>query len=367
MRQLRREENRPQMPHSDYVGFTTNLAAEINVLPNSNLRRKVKTKILVPALFALSKRNEDPFESVPPTGSTTTGSSDNSDSSSSSSIDHTKIKNNSNTYNSKSVNHAAINKENPSENQSSLDELEATILKYKQGYQIAYDIFQSLTGDWSMQRQLMSKLDSSPSGSVTGRVKFIPIPHPSSAVTTASTATVSETGSSRRSSNSNSNGGNSNGGNNNTSEIRTENYIGKGTLAPLPPLVSLSNHDLLYEETGHFTTEQGMTFEVSRQYIYTYNPDKDTLDVYFAKLSPDKSSYARDYIFVSLHMKQSETGDSGWMGECCHPCGQDIYESSFLFTFQGIFLKEILMKYTVTGPFKDYLSVTTLHRINSSL
>jgi hypothetical protein len=125
--------------------------------------------------------------------------------------------------------------------------------------------------------------------------------------------------------------------------------------------------DLLYEENGKFETNKGFSFDVSRRYIYTYNNTKDTLDIYFAKAVPPTSvpvaaasvPYERDYLFVSLSFAATP---NGWLGTACHPCGQDLYNSRFLFAFRGVFLSSIRIEYTVKGPHKDYLSVTTLNR-----
>ena len=347
IRLLRQEKaHRPAMPHSDYIGFASNLATDLRVLPSYNIRKKYK--VLVPALFAMSKRNYG-FESsstssssVPFTPSTTTITS--------TSTSTTLVSSDINTTNSTSNTMAKSTAGGDSNTNiaiQTLNDLQSDIEKYKKGYKIAYDILQSLNGVWKMEKHLVSKLDSSPSGTVIGHVTFTPI------LTSNYVQTINSRSSSGSSSMSKVD---SNTATKPTQSVNTSNSTvgnNKSTTNPLPI------YDLMYDEEGEFLTENGMKFEVSRKYIYTYNPEKDTLDIYFVKYDEANKMYIKDYIFVTLSFHASE---EGWIGDCCHPCGQDIYESSFMFSFQGIFLKKAYMKYTVSGPFKDYLSITNLSR-----
>lgn len=199
-----------------------------------------------------------------------------------------------------------------------------------EGYLISLQIYHSLLStSWSFHRQLNSKLDSSPSGQVDGTVTFTLLqPQPKQQYENSngrddrirsSIVQISE----------------------NSRTIDTTEYP-----------------DLLYEEYGVFATLNGHKFDISRRYIYTYNSAKDSLDIYFAK-STSSNSYERDYLFVSLQFRPTSLG---WVGSSCHPCGQDIYNSSFTFAFRGVFCRSIQMKHDVLGPTKDYVSTTTLFR-----
>lgn len=296
---------KPQLPHSDYVRFASSLAGEMDILPSQSLRKR--HRMFVPALFAVSKRHMS------------------SDASAGA----------------------------PGDGDRVMNEMNEMMEKYKNGYGIALHIFQSLSGRWSFERSLVSQLDSSPSGTVRGQVDFTPLSAPIGVITVE----------------------------------QSEDAELSSTMGV--PFTSKSLPDLLYEENGVFQTNQGFSFDVSRRYIYTYNVTNDSLDIYFAKpSSPDATSssnslkkssdddgniesvltamtiqstptFERDYLFVSLSF--AATPD-GWLGTACHPCGQDLYNSRFLFALKGVFLDSMKMEYTVNGPHKDYLSITYLKR-----
>ena len=298
---------KPQLPHSDYVRFAATIAGEMNMLPSQSLRKR--HRVFMPALLAISKRHMSSESDSVSEGDKTGG-------------------------------------------ESVMREMNEMIEKYKKGLGIALHIFQSLQGRWTFERSLVSELDSSPSGTVRGHVEFTAL------LPSASSTFVSNSSSA------------------------------SGISKVFP--------DLLYEENGKFDTNKGFSFDVSRRYIYTYNSTKDSLDIYFAKAAtstpvsitassnaPSSSNnslesvkngltnmtlessvcalpaYERDYLFVSLSF--AATPD-GWLGTACHPCGQDLYNSRFLFALRGVFLDSMRMEYTVKGPHKDYLSVTTLKR-----
>lgn len=298
---------KPQLPHSDYVRFASIIASEMNILPSPSLRRR--HRVFMPALFAMSNRYMS-------SDATSNGTSDG---------------------------------------ERVMSEMNEMMNKYKDGFGIALHIFQSLQGTWQFERSLDSELDSSPSGTVSGHVDFTVL-SPKSA-----------------------------------SELSSEEVLANTTTYTV--FTSKIFPDLLYEENGVFKTNKGFSFDVSRRYIYTYNNTQDSLDIYFAKavshdtvinsqstsntssasnintgeslsrnITPQAmstSAYERDYLFVSLSFVATE---QGWLGTACHPCGKDLYNSKFLFALRGVFLDNMRIEYTVKGPHKDYLSVTTLKR-----
>jgi len=167
-------------------------------------------------------------------------------------------------------------------------------------------LFRGLIGEWIFDRKLTSRLESAPSGNVKGTATF----------------------------------------------------------SIMDYSVEMDLPDLLYTETGIFETKKGFSFEVSSKYVYSYNRIADSIDVYFPGASTTTSESStvvtRGDMFVSLNC---DNNDNGWISaSACHFCKPDDYIATFKFKTDGERLEEFEILYKVSGPSKDYDSLTSFRR-----
>jgi len=183
-----------------------------------------------------------------------------------------------------------------------VEEMEMEIEEHMKGKAVSKAIFRALGGSWQFHRMLNSRLSSMPSGTVDGEVVFSPM-------TNECTGNI-----------------------------------------PWTPLMGWA-----YSEKGTMTLN-GTAHQVYASYMYTYNEETDTLDVFLASGREEKM--VRGNLFVSLNFAP---GKDGWEAEAVHPCNPDMYKCYFRFAFEGVGLREIEMRYNVSGPKKDYDSITLMH------
>ena len=118
------------------------------------------------------------------------------------------------------------------------DSIARVIADCNQGKHLSQSIFRALQGDWAFERTLISQLESSPSGTVVGKISLLRADKASS--------------------------------------------------------------DLKYVEKGRFTTTRGMSFDVNgSQYVYALNEAEDCIDIYFAD---KETGLVKERIFVSLRV-----------------------------------------------------------------
>ena len=123
---------------------------------------------------------------------------------------------------------------------------------------------------------------------------------------------------------------------------------------------NLSSQDLLinpflwYHETGHLVLANGMKLDVSQSYVYRYNEETETLDVYFSKVT---SPQEIDRPFLRLRFECVE--GEGWIAKAYHLCGEDHYHASYLLSFAGLNIAKMEIIFDVLGPQKNYRSTTT--------
>jgi hypothetical protein len=145
---------------------------------------------------------------------------------------------------------------------------------------------------------------------------------------------------------------------------------------------------LLYQEEGKILL-QGKSYDVSQAYIYEYNHEKDCIDISFSKVC-DKEVIDRPFISLSFNkMLQKEISCTscgrtdinstpspgardedgvlssiadarGWTSTANHLCGEDMYHAAYTFAFAGLRMKDIYIVFDAQGPSKDYRSVTKL-------
>ncbi|KAK8114560.1 dimethylaniline monooxygenase 4 [Apiospora kogelbergensis] len=171
---------------------------------------------------------------------------------------------------------------------------------------VAYAVFRSLLGEWKLERDLVSRLPSHPSGRFVGTAKFL---------------------------------------------LRQGTTDGR----------SVSHGDdlgmeYLYIEDGDFTASNGMKFRATRRYVWRYDEARDVLSVWFAKTDDNmRADYLfHDIDFIVPNAEDKAVQNKGWQAKASHLCIEDLYNVQYGFKFQAVNLKEWTIGYTVNGPKKDY-------------
>jgi hypothetical protein len=120
---------------------------------------------------------------------------------------------------------------------------------------------------------------------------------------------------------------------------------------------------VLYREDGLYELSPTQTIEVYRE--YEYEVKHDVLEIYFVE------GGRRTYLFLSLKFVPDTTptssidnddDDGGYWVKATsdHLCIKDLYSATFRVKLNGISATEIIIKYRVKGPSKDYESTTIL-------
>jgi hypothetical protein len=169
-------------------------------------------------------------------------------------------------------------------------------------------VFRSLLGTWKLERDLVSKLPSHPSGHFSGTAQFL---------------------------------------------LREKTKDGIQCAASTTALIPNDEGlEYLYIENGEFRTDSGFSFQATRRYIWRYDETRDVVSVWFAK--PDDLARA-DYLFHEIEFdKPDEARDQGWAAKAGHLCEDDYYNVKYNFGFQAVNLSNWKIEYTVKGPKKDY-------------
>ncbi|KAL2147675.1 hypothetical protein VTI28DRAFT_7027 [Corynascus sepedonium] len=181
---------------------------------------------------------------------------------------------------------------------------------------VAKAVFRSLLGEWKLERDLVSKLPSHPSGRFSGTAKFL---------------------------------------------IRDGTRDGRE--AQFDALVAEGGElgqEYLYIEEGDFTASNGLTFRATRRYVWRYDERKDKLSVWFVKTDDQKRA---DYLFHEVDfVLPKENGEHGenvengkaWEAKAGHLCIDDFYDVKYKFNFKAVNLWDWQLAYSVKGPKKDY-------------
>ena len=183
---------------------------------------------------------------------------------------------------------------------------------------VAKAVFRSLLGTWKLERDLISKLPSHPSGHFSGTAKFL---------------------------------------------LRQKTTDGLQCSSNEYPVAEPDSEGLeyLYIEEGEFKTDTGFGFRATRRYVWRYDEGRDALSVWF--VNPDDEKRA-DYLFHEIEFEQPADGkrDRGWSAKAGHLCIDDFYDVNYNFAFQAVNLREWSIGYTVKGPKKDYTIRGTYQR-----
>jgi hypothetical protein len=163
-----------------------------------------------------------------------------------------------------------------------------------------------LLGEWKLERGLVSRLPSHPSGHFSGTAKFLL------------------------------RDGTRDGREAEFDRLKEEGDVGL---------------EYLYIEEGDFKASNGLTFRATRRYIWRYNEKKDKLSVWFAKTEDQKRA---DYLFHEIEFAVPDQSQKGWKATAGHLCIDDFYNVNYEFLFQAVNLESWTLAYTVNGPKKDY-------------
>lgn len=205
---------------------------------------------------------------------------------------------------------------------------ETALAGLTQGKFVARAVFRSLLGEWQLERDLVSKLPSHPSGHWSGTAKFL---------------------------------------------LRQGTKDGLQCVqSDAPSPLNAENEDdsgleYLYIEEGTFSTNTGISFPATRRYIWRYDERTDTLSVWFVRTGDkysrkdpkrDEEQMRADYLFHEVEFivpTDKEDGFSkGWEAKAGHLCVEDFYDVKYNFVFKAINLNDWRLGYTVKGPQKDY-------------
>ena len=121
---------------------------------------------------------------------------------------------------------------------------------------------------------------------------------------------------------------------------------------------NISENPVLYREDGLYELTPTQKFEVFRE--YEYECKHDALEIYFVE------GGKRAHLFLSLKFVPETSAKSYDKGEYWvkatsdHLCIKDLYSATFRVKLNGLSASEIVIKYRVKGPSKDYESTTIL-------
>lgn len=180
---------------------------------------------------------------------------------------------------------------------------------------VARAVFRSLLGTWKLERDLVSRLPSHPTGHFSGTARFLLREKTADGL-----------------------------------QCATDSSSGSSSPA--------SGFEYLYIEEGEFTTNN-FSFKATRRYVWRYDDESDTLSVWFTK--PDDEKRA-DYLFHEIEFeppaldgdRRVKESGKGWKAKSGHLCIDDYYDVKYSFRFQAVNLRDWSIGYTVKGPKKDY-------------
>ncbi|KAK0734571.1 hypothetical protein B0T26DRAFT_737200 [Lasiosphaeria miniovina] len=182
---------------------------------------------------------------------------------------------------------------------------------------VARAVFRSLLGEWKLERSLVSRLPSHPSGHFSGTARFL---------------------------------------------LREGTRDGRGDDAAIKEVDDDSDEtgadadlgmEYLYIEEGDFTADNGLRFRASRRYVWRYSEPADALSVWFVRTDDPRRA---DYLFHQVQFAEPPLVDEGrgWCASAGHLCVDDFYDVAYDFNFQAVNMRDWRLAYTVRGPKKDY-------------
>lgn len=207
------------------------------------------------------------------------------------------------------------------------------------GKYVARAVFRSLSGEWQLERDLVSKLPSHPTGHWSGTARFLLRQGTKDGRQCADPVNV-ESG----------------------KEDQNQNSEEEDSVL-----------EYLYIEEGEFKTTAGLSFQATRRYVWRYDERTDRLSVWFVRTGDkfsrkdprrDEEQMRADYLFHEVEFivpegygtRSDDDGSKhkGWEAKAGHLCVEDFYDVKYDFNFKAVNLRDWRLSYTVKGPQKDY-------------
>jgi tRNA A64-2'-O-ribosylphosphate transferase len=151
---------------------------------------------------------------------------------------------------------------------------------------------------------------------------------------------------------------------------------GSATFESRNPTSADTASEYLYIETGNFTTTTGMVMQATRRWIWRYHNTSSEegssvddvastdapISVHFVKADGETEDYIYNMLtFAPKDEIENESGGHVLKARAEHPCGEDFYVSTYEFHLgerSGIRLGKFEVQHEVKGPSKDYISHT---------
>lgn len=134
----------------------------------------------------------------------------------------------------------------------------------------------------------------------------------------------------------------------------------RGTVTFVPIFPSPTGEYLLYKEEGKLMLPNGQEFDTSHYYVYHYNAEKDTLDIFFSTVGKPE---VIDRPFITMSFIPTS---QGWESKAYHLCGCDNYNAKYIFSFQGFSIPSFQVQFDVDGPEKNYRAETSFDIVRRS-
>ncbi|KAI0160241.1 hypothetical protein GGR57DRAFT_413016 [Xylariaceae sp. FL1272] len=198
-------------------------------------------------------------------------------------------------------------------------------------------VFRSLLGEWSLERELVSKLPSHPSGRFVGTAKFLLRAGTMDGRKAKQSSSETREGSS-------------------SDRLESDEDLGL---------------EYLYIEDGEFIAAgTDMRFRASRRYVWRYDEPDDKLSVWFTRtddparadylfhevdfIPPSSLSASIENSLKAQGLQERDVQSQRWKAKSSHLCVEDLYNVHYDFSFQAVNLREWRLGYSVRGPKKDY-------------
>ena len=116
--------------------------------------------------------------------------------------------------------------------------------------------------------------------------------------------------------------------------------------------------EYLYSEKGELTTEQGFKMQATRQYVYRYQENANTISAWFVST---EDRWSVDYMFHSLEFGSTGRLDGkdsivAMRAKGYHRCIEDDYQARYLFQMRDAVPTQWELTFAVQGPSKDYVA-----------
>jgi len=135
--------------------------------------------------------------------------------------------------------------------------------------------------------------------------------------------------------------------------------VSMGTVCGQVTFTPIKTNVLHYKEEGEFTTALGEKLSAYREYLYTFNKEKDEIEKHYSKNGEDEGLF-----YLLQFQSSSSVNTKAVSASGNHLCLRDQYKASYEFIpneDQESF-SQFRLRYEVTGPQKNYISNTTFEK-----